>query len=276
MLKIDSHQHFWKFDPVRDTWINDDMKIIRRDFMPEDLAPILKANGFDGCITVQSDQSEAENEFQLNNAKNNDFVKGVVGWVDLQANDVEDRLAYYSQFEKFKGVRHVLQGEPQRDFMLRPAFLKGISLLKKFNFTYDILIFPDQLTYSETFVKQFPDQPFVIDHLAKPYIKNRDIEGWERDIKAVAKYENMCCKLSGMVTEADWKNWQPGDFKPYLDVAVEAFGTERLMFGSDWPVCEVAATYAQVVDIIDDYFSAFTADEKQLVFGGNAVRFYNI
>jgi L-fuconolactonase len=275
-VKIDSHQHFWQFDPVRDSWINDDMRVIQRDLMPEDLAPVLKSNGFDGCITVQSDQSEAENEFQLSNAQSHVFIKGVVGWVDLQADNVEERLAHYSRFEKFKGVRHVLQGEKQRDFMLRPAFLRGISLLKKYNLTYDILIFPDQLAYTKTFVKQFPDQPFVINHLAKPYIKNKDIEGWKKDIKAVAKFDNVYCKLSGMVTEADWKQWQPEDFKPYLDVAVNAFGPNRLMFGSDWPVCKVAATYEKVVRIIDDYFLAFSEHEWQSVFGGNAVRFYGV
>jgi len=250
------------------------MRVIQRDFMPADLSPVLKANGFDGCITVQSDQSETENEFQLGNAQNNDFVKGVIGWVDLQADNVEERLAYYSQFEKFKGIRHVLQGEKQRDFMLRPAFLRGISLLRIYNFTYDILIFPDQLAYTETFVKQFPDQPFVIDHLAKPSIKNKDVKGWKKDIKAVAKYENVYCKLSGMVTEADWKHWQPEDFKPYLDIAVDAFGPNRIMFGSDWPVCKVAATYEQVVKIIDDYFMGYSEDEKEAIFGGNAGRFY--
>ena len=276
MLKIDSHQHFWKFDPVRDSWINDDMKIIQRNFMPADLEPVLKANGFDGCITVQSDQSETENEFQLANASNHDFIKGFVGWIDLQAENVDERLEYYSWFEKFKGLRHVLQGEAQRDFMLRPAFLRGINLLKKYNFTYDILIFPDQLGFTETFVYHFPDQPFVIDHLAKPYIKNKDIKGWKKDIKAVSKFENVFCKISGMVTEADWKNWQMDDFKPYIDVAVEEFGTNRLMFGSDWPVCKVAATYEQVIGIIADYFSGFTKNEQNLIFGGNALRFYNI
>lgn len=276
MLKIDSHQHFWKFDPVRDSWINEDMKIIQRDFLPEDLEPVLKASGFDGCITVQSDQSEIENEFQLNNAEGNDFIKGVVGWVDLQSAQVDERLAYYSQFEKFKGVRHVLQGEPQRDFMLRGSFLNGIAALKRYNLTYDILIFPDQLGYAADFVSRFPDQPFVVDHIAKPDIKNKDIAGWKKDITEVSKFQNVFCKLSGMVTEADWKNWKQDDFNPYLDVVVEAFGTDRLMFGSDWPVCKVAADYEQVVSMIRAYFEPFTKNEQEMVFGGNALKFYNI
>jgi L-fuconolactonase len=276
MLKIDSHQHFWKYDPITYEWINDEMSVIRHDFLPEDLEPVLKANGFDGCITVQSDQSEAENEFQLGNAEKHAFIKGVVGWVDLQSPQVEERLAYYSQFKKLKGFRHVLQGEPQRDFMLRPAFLNGIGLLKKYSYTYDILIFPDQLKYTADFVSRFPDQPFVIDHIAKPDIKNKTIEDWAKDIKAVAKFENVYCKVSGMVTEADWKGWKPEDFTPYLDVIVETFGVNRLMFGSDWPVCKVAAEYEQMLDIVKSYFSKFSDAEQADFFGGNAGKFYNI
>jgi L-fuconolactonase len=241
MKKIDSHQHFWKYDPVKYDWINDEMWVIRKDFLPEDLAPVLKASGFDGCITVQAEQLEAENQFQLANAQKHSFIKGVVGWVDLQSVQIEELLAYYQQFEKLKGFRHILQGEPQRDFMLRPAFLNGISLLKKYGYTYDILISHDQLKYTADFVARFPDQPFVIDHIAKPNIKQQQIKDWANDIRVVAKFENVHCKVSGMVTEADWKAWKPADFHPYLDVIVEAFGINRIMFGSDWPVCKIAA-----------------------------------
>jgi L-fuconolactonase len=276
MLKIDSHQHFWQYDPVKYDWIDDSMSVIRKDFLPRDLEPVLKANGFDGCITVQSDQSEEENEFQLTNAEKNSFVKGVVGWVDLQSANIENRLAWYQQFKKMKGFRHVLQGEPQRDLMLQLAFLHGISLLKKYNYTYDILIFPDQLKYIPTFVAQFPDQLFVIDHIAKPNIKKGEITEWEKDIKAAAKFDNVYCKVSGMVTEADWQNWKPADFHDYLNVITESFGTNRIMFGSDWPVCKVAADYEQVVSIVADYFSAFSQTEQQGIFGGNAARFYSL
>jgi L-fuconolactonase len=276
MLKIDSHQHFWKFDPVRDSWIDDQMIAIRRDFLPAELESILTGNGFDGCITVQSDQSEKENEFQLANAKQHDFIKGIVGWVDLQSEQIEERLAYYKQFEKMKGFRHVLQGEVQRDFMLRPEFLNGISLLRKYGFTYDILIFPDQLKYTADFVSRFPNQPFVIDHLAKPGIKNHQINEWEKDIRALAKFENVFCKVSGMVTEADWKAWKPEDFHPYLDVLVDAFGVDRLMYGSDWPVCNLAGIYERVVGLVKDYFSTFADAEQQKLFGGNAAKFYTI
>ncbi|WP_179413500.1 amidohydrolase family protein [Mucilaginibacter sp. E4BP6] len=276
MLRIDSHQHFWKYDPVRYDWIDDNMSVIQKDFLPEDLAPILKANGFDGCITVQSHQSEQENEFQLANADEHDFIKGVVGWVDLQSPKIEERLAYYQQFEKLKGFRHVLQGESQRDFMLRPDFLKGISMLKKYSYTYDILILPDQLKYTTEFVSQFPDQRFVIDHIAKPNIEQKELKDWEKDIKVVAAFENVHCKVSGLVTEADWRNWQPADFNNYLEVVTNSFGTKRLMYGSDWPVCKVAAGYGQVVNIVKDYFSAFSQTEQHAFFGGNAIEFYNI
>jgi L-fuconolactonase len=276
MLKIDSHQHFWKYDPVRDSWIDESMSVIQKDFFPEDLEPILKANGIDGCVIVQSDQSEAENHFQIANADNHDFVKGVVGWVNLSAANIEERLQYFSQFKKLKGFRHVLQGEPQRDFMLNPEFLNGISLLNKYNFTYDILVFPDQLKFVKQFVEKFPEHRFVIDHIAKPYIKDNIIEGWQEDMRAIAEYKNVYCKISGMVTEAKWNSWGKADFYPYMDVVVNAFGTDRVMFGSDWPVCLVAAKYSEVLDIVKDYFSEFSNAERDKVFGGNAIEFYNL
>ena len=275
-MKIDAHQHFWKFDPVRDSWINDEMKIIQRDFSPEDLEPLLKQNGFDGCVTVQSDQSYDENRFQLQNAEGNDFIKGIVGWVDLMSPHVGKEFEYLSQFEKMKGFRHVLQGEKQRDLMLQPAFVNGISLLQQYNFVYDILIFQDQLQYIPQFVSAFPSQLFVIDHMAKPDIKNGEIDEWKKGIQKVAQFENVFCKISGIVTEADWKNYKNEDFKPYLDVIVDSFGTNRILFGSDWPVCLVAASYQKVLDIVEDYFSSFSKDETEKIFGLNAVDFYNL
>lgn len=250
MKRIDAHNHFWKFDPVRDSWINNDMKAIQSDFLPADLQVELTANGFAGCVVVQSDQSEEENEFQLKNAEAFGFIKGIVGWVDLQADNIDERLKYYSQFKKMKGFRHVLQGEAQRDLMLKPAFIKGIGYLKHYEFSYDILIFPDQLQFIPTFVSQFPDQLFVIDHLAKPNIKGADL--------------------------ANWKKWKTEDFTPYIDVIVEVFGTSRIMFGSDWPVCKVAASYTEVVGIVKDYFSGFSKHEQEKVFALNAMRFYKL
>jgi L-fuconolactonase len=276
MMKIDAHQHFWQFDPVRDSWITDDMKIIQRDFLPADLKPVLERNGIDGCISVQAAQSEEENAFLMAHAETHDFVKGVVGWVDLQAADLEERLEHYRSFKKMKGFRHVLQGEAQRDFMLRPAFKKGISLLQRFGFTYDILIYPDQLPFVRTFVAAFPEQKFIIDHIAKPHVREKKIEEWKEYMQALAQFEQVYCKISGMVTEAHWKQWTKADFTPYLDVVVEAFGTDRVVFGSDWPVCLVAAPYEAVLQVATDYFFTFSQNEQENFFGGNARRFYNL
>ena len=276
MPRIDAHQHFRQFDPVRDSWITDDMSVLQQDFLPADLHPILQVNDFDGCVVVQSDQSENENEFQLLNAEAFDFIRGIVGWVDLQAKDIEDRLAYYHSFKKMKGFRHVLQGEADRALMLKPAFRNGISKLKKFHFTYDLLIYPDQLGYASELVQQFPDQKFVLDHMAKPNIKSGEITDWENDIRHLAQFENLSCKISGLVTEADWAHWRLEDFAPYLDVVLQAFGTKRVMFGSDWPVCQLAASYEQVLEIVTAYFGGFTDHERGLFFGINATKFYHL
>ncbi len=275
-MRVDAHQHFWKFDPVRDSWITSDMSAVQRDFMPQDLEPLLAQNGFDGCVAVQASQSEAETDFLIALAAQHFFIKGVVGWVDLQADGIAERLDYFSQHKIIKGFRHVLQGEPQRDLMLSPKFINGIAALQRHGFTYDILIFPDQLIYAKNLVAQFPEQKFVIDHLAKPSIRKKEIKEWTLDMEAIAKHPNVYCKLSGMVTEADWKAWTVADFNPYLDVVTEAFGTHRLMFGSDWPVCLVAASYKQVVAIVEDYFASFSTDEQAEIFGGNAVGFYGL
>ncbi len=276
MLKIDSHQHFWKYDPIKTSWITEEMAVLKRDYLPPELGLILKANGFDGCVVVQSDQSEQENDFQRFNAEKYDFVKGIVGWVDLLSNDVEERLKYYSQFKKLKGFRHVLQDESQRDFMLRPDFLNGISLLSKYHFTYDILINSDQLGFAKELVARFPEQKFVIDHIAKPSIKNKSISKWRDEMTAISKYKNVFCKISGMVTETRWKLWSTDEFDPYIDIVVEAFGIDRVMFGSDWPVCTLSASYEEVYGIVNSYFSRYNDEEQQKVFGRNAIEFYSL
>jgi L-fuconolactonase len=276
MTKIDSHQHFWKLDPVRDSWIDDSMLAIRRDFMPGDLEPILAKFEIDGCVAVQADQSEIETECLLNLAGENDFIKGVVGWVDLRDHDVGKRLEYFSQFKKLKGFRHVLQGETDRALMLNPQFAKGISALKVYDFTYDILIFPDQLGYTHQFVKTFGGHRFVVDHIAKPDIKNKNIDRWANGMRAIARHENVWCKVSGMITEADWQNWVLSDFEPYLDVVFEAFGPKRVMFGSDWPVCNVAGGYQQMLSVVKNYTSKLSEDEQARFWGLNAIEFYKL
>ncbi len=276
MRRIDAHQHFWKFDPVRDSWINDDMKVIQKDFFPEDLQPLLTANNFDGCVAVQASQSEDETDFLIKLSDENSFIKGVVGWIDLMAEDIEQRLEYYKTFSIVKGFRHILQGEQDRKFMLQTKFIRGISALQKNDYTYDILVYTDQLKYIKDFVVALPDQKFVVDHLAKPGIKHQILNEWKSDICAIAKYKNVYCKISGMVTEANWKAWTQKDFEPYLDVVTEAFGIDRIMFGSDWPVCLVAASYDEVVNIVTNYFSSFSVAEQDKVFGANAIQFYNL
>ena len=275
-MRIDAHQHFWKFDPVRDGWITDDMSVLRRDFLPGDLQPLLQQNNFDGCVAVQADQSEEETCFLVDLAKDNAFIKGVVGWVDLQADDIEERLKYFRQHEVVKGFRHILQGEKQRDLMLYAGFKKGIALLEQFNFTYDILIFPDQLKFANQLVRSFPRQKFIIDHLAKPYVKTKQIVEWKKEIVQISQYENLYCKISGLITEADWHSWKEKDLIPYLDVVVEAFGSNRILFGSDWPVSLLAGSYEKIVRLVSDYFASFSKAEQDQFFGKNAIQFYNI
>lgn len=276
MLRIDAHQHFWQFEATRDAWITAEMAVIRRDFLPADLAPLLRQHRFDGCVVVQSDQSAAENEFQLAQAAAHDFIRGVVGWVDLRAPDVTGQLAYYRQFAKLKGFRHLLQGEADRALMLTPAFRRGIAALAAHNFTYDLLILPDQLPYAAQLAGAFPQQPFVLNHLAKPPIRDGYLTTWATALRALAAHPNVCCKVSGLVTEADWQHWQPTDFGPYLDTVFEAFGPARVLFGSDWPVCEVAGGYTRAVGLVADYVATLSAAEQALFWGGNTVRFYTL
>lgn len=271
---IDAHQHFWEFSPVRDAWITEEMRVIRRDFGPEDLRGVLEANGVSGCVAVQADPSEAETAFLVDIARRHPFVKGVVGWVDLCAPDVASRLAYYRETApEIKGFRHIVQAEPDA-FMDGAAFSEGISQLAAYGYPYDILIYPRQLPAALRLAARFPDQPFVIDHLAKPDIRSGGLEPWRRDIRRIAAYPRVHCKVSGMVTEADWDRWTPGDLKPYLDVVFEAFGPRRLLFGSDWPVCLVASDYARVKGVLDEYLQACTPAERRAVMGGNAAAFY--
>jgi L-fuconolactonase len=275
-MRIDSHQHFWKYHPVKDAWITDDMKVIQRDFLPPDLLPLLQQNNVDGCVAVQADQSETETDFLLQLAKENDWIKGVVGWTDLRAPNLEEKLQHYAQYNKIKGFRHIVQAEPEDDFLLGAEFCNGIALLSKYHFTYDILVFPRQLKHVAAFVQQFPDQPFVIDHLAKPDFKKADFAEWEKAMRAAAAYPNVSCKVSGMVTEANWSSWMNEDFTYCLDVVVEAFGINRLMFGSDWPVCLVAASYQETCNIIHRYFMQFSIAEQEKLWGKNAVDFYHL
>lgn len=275
-MRIDAHQHFWKFVPARDAWITSDMSILRRDFMPADLAPLLAASNMGGCVLVQSEQSAAGNDFMLQLAAANHFIKGIVAWVDLRSDNLRDDLEHYREMPVIKGFRHILQGEKNRTLMLEPSFMRGIKMLGSYNYTYDILIFKDQLKYVPEFVKNFPGQLFVIDHLAKPDIRSQEIAVWEKEMRVLSSFENVYCKISGMFAEADWNRWKPSDFPKYLDVVLETFGASRLMYGSDWPVCLLAASYSKQLEIVEHYFSALTANEKNGIFGNNAKAFYGL
>ena len=273
---IDTHQHFWKYEPVKHGWIDDSMSVIRQDFMPVDLKKVYDEHAVDGCVAVQADQTLEETNFLLWLSGKYEFIKGVVGWVDLRDDKIDKVLEEYSQHEKVKGFRHIVQGETDHNFLLRSNFLRGISYLEKYNFVYDILIFPHQLGAALEFVKRFPHQKFVIDHMAKPYIKDGYFDGWAALMKEIAIQENVYCKLSGMITEADYNSWTSEQIIPYMDLVLSAFGSNRIMFGSDWPVCLVAGGYAEVKHLVTDFISKLSLIEQTQIMGTNAIQFYNL
>ena len=273
---LDAHQHFWKYNKEKHSWINDEMSVIRRDFLPEDLKPVYKQNGIEGCIAVQADQSLNENEFLLNLAQKNTFINGVIGWVDFQDTEIEKYLEKYDDTSLMKGYRHVVQGETDSMFLLRQSFLNGIKQLEKRELVYEILVFPHQLPSVLEFVKLFPKQQFVIDHIAKPYIKSGYIDAWALMMQAIAKYENVSCKISGIITEADYKKWNIQDLIPYMNIVLEAFGTKRIMYGSDWPVCLVAGNYTQVLNVAKKFSEQLSKEEQNDFFYHNAQKIYQL
>ncbi len=275
-MVIDSHQHFWIYEAEKHAWIDDDMKVIRKNFLPEDLKTIYQENGIGGCVAVQADQTLAETDFLLDLAQKNDFIKGIVGWVDLRASNIETVLEKYSHFQKLKGFRHVVQGEADHNFMLRPDFLNGIAALEKYNFTYDILIFPHQLGAALELVKRFPKQKLIIDHIAKPYIKDGFYDGWATLMKAISEYPNVYCKLSGMTTEADYNNWTAEQIEPYMQLVLDAFGANRILFGSDWPVCLVAGNYTKTKELVTNFIAKLSTKDQAAIMGANAMQFYNL
>jgi len=272
---IDAHVHFWKYNAIKDAWITDEMALLQRDFFPQDLKPVLQENGVTGIVAVQADQSQKETEFLSQLANKNPFIKGIVGWVDLQNKNVEDRLLYWSDYPVIKGLRHLVQAEAD-GFLKKEAFLNGIKLLKNFDFTYDILIYPNQLKEAIQFVNKFPNQKFILDHCAKPCIRDQKINEWEIEIKEIAQNENVYCKVSGLVTEAKWNEWKTEDLHSYLDVVFEFFGTDKILFGSDWPVMLLSSTYSKWKKLIEEYMLQFSDEEKQKVFDTNAIKFYNL
>lgn len=273
-MRIDSHQHFWVYDRQRDGWITENMKVIQHNFLATHLEPILIEHNINGCVAVQAHQAELETQFLVTQANQSPFVKGVVGWVDLRAPQLEARLEYFKSVPIVKGFRHIVQAEPA-GFMLQSDFINGIKLLNKHTFTYDILIREPQLEEALAFIKQVSDQKLVIDHIAKP-IMGIDLAYWKKYIRLIARHEHVYCKISGLVTEAEWTTWKPADFIPYLDIVFETFGCNRVMYGSDWPVCLLAAQYSQQLQLVEQYIQSFTNTEKHTIMGENAIRFYNL
>jgi len=275
-MKIDSHQHFWSYNSNEYGWISNDMEILQKDYLPDHLKTELSSTGFDGSVAVQARQSLAETQWLLNLADQHSFIKGVIGWVDLCSPDVEEHLIQFSGNPKLVGIRHVIHDEQDENFMLRKSFMRGIAYLKKFGLTYDILVFPRHLSNTIQLVSQFPEQVFILDHIAKPSIKDKKISPWKEHIEKLARFRNVYCKLSGMVTEANVKNWQQEELIPYLNIVFDAFGTNRLLIGSDWPVCRLAGSYKQIMQVVLDYIISFPEQDKKNILGENAIKAYDL
>lgn len=275
-MRIDSHQHFWRYSVSEYAWINDQMAILRRDHLPAEFKALLKEVGFQGSIAVQARQTVEETEWLLRLAEENRFIVGVVGWVDMRSTQLRETLARLCQSPTLVGIRHVVHDEPDPLFLLRPEFLAGISLLREFGLTYDLLLFPQHLPAATVLADLFPEQRFVLDHIAKPGIGRGDTEPWTSDVRSLARRPNVYCKASGLVTEARWTDWRPDDFRIYLDVILEAFGPTRVMIGSDWPVCTVSAGYAATMGLVMDYLGSLPSAVRERVLGGNCARFYGI
>jgi L-fuconolactonase len=275
-LMIDAHQHFWKYDALAYSWISDQLAPLKKDFLPDELHPYLKREKISGAISVQARQSEIENEYLLDIAKENPYIKGVVGWIDLRSDLVDERLSFYRNFPLMKGFRHVVQDEKDPEFMVHPSFLRGMQRLIDYGFCYDILVYAKQLPQVISFLNYFPDTPFIIDHLAKPDIKHGGFTSWQADMRKIAEFPKVYVKVSGMITEADWKNWEKEDFYPYLDELVLSFGVERLCYGSDWPVCNLAGDYYGQLGVIKSYFRDFRSSDINKIMGLNAQHFYRL
>ncbi len=275
-MKIDTHQHFWMYSPQQYPWIAPHMEALQRNFLPPDLEPLLAREGIDGTVAIQARQTLEESRWLLELADHFPFIRGVVGWVDLCDPGVEAQLETLVRHPKFRGVRHIVHDEPDDQFMMRPDFRRGIGLLQSYGLTYDLLLFPRHLPIAKRLVEEFPYQPFVLDHIAKPPIGEHRLEPWLSGLKNLAASPNVWCKVSGMVTEADWAHWRPSDFEPYLDTVFNAFGTSRIMMGSDWPVCTLAASYSEVVEIAKNYTQRLSSDEQAGVWFQNAQQFYHL
>jgi L-fuconolactonase len=273
---IDAHQHFWQYNPLQQSWINEEMSLIKRDFFPDELKEIYAANQVEGCVAVQADQSIQETSFLLELASQYSFIKGIVGWIDPASKNFRAEIETFTKNPALKGFRNIIQGEPDEIYFTNKAFNEGFSYLQNFHFTYDVLIYHDQLPAAIKFTERYPDQKFILDHCAKPDIRGQSIKNWKRDIRIISGNPNMYCKLSGLVTEGDWKNWTYQEISPYLEIVAEYFGTGRICFGSDWPVCLLAGKYEMILDIIKKFTLQVNEKEREKTFSGNAIYFYQL
>jgi L-fucono-1,5-lactonase len=278
VMRIDAHQHFWRYRADEYGWIDDSMAVLRRDVLPVESRREMAASRFDACVAVQTRQTLEETRWLLSLADAHESIAGVVGWVDLQAGAgrLREQLEPFAAHPKFVGVRHIVQSEADDRFLLRPQVLEGLAVLAERDLPFDLLLYRRHLAVATECVARLPAHRFVLDHLAKPDIRGGEIDAWERDIRALAAHPNVCAKLSGLITEADWRGWTPAQIRPYLDVAFDAFGWQRLIVGSDWPVCLVAGSYSRTMDLVVDYLASRPAHEQDAILGGNAQRFWGL
>ena len=275
-MRIDAHQHFWKYAPTTHGWINDEMAVIRRDFLPNDLEPILSKHSIDGTVAVQADESIHETEFLLSLSEKHAFIKAVIGWIDLRSPQIHDQLAYFKKFRKLVGFRCIMQGQPDEAYLNNEIFIKNVVLLKDFDYTYDLLVYHHQLPSLLKFIEKIPENRLILDHIGKPDIKAKNYSKWKENIFELAQHPGIYCKLSGMITEANYSTWKYDDIVPYMDAVGEAFGAERICFGSDWPVCLVAGNYDKMIGVVEKWASQLNEKDYNQLFGLNTSRFYNI
>jgi len=275
-MRIDAHQHFWKYAPTTHGWINDEMAVIRKDFLPNDLEPILSKHNIDGTVAVQADESIHETEFLLSLSEKHAFIKAVIGWIDLRSPQIHDQLAYFKKFRKLVGFRCIMQGQPDEAYLNNEIFIKNVALLKDFDYTYDLLVYHHQLPSLLKFIEKIPENRLILDHIGKPDIKAKNYSKWKENIFELAQHPGIYCKLSGMITEANYSTWKYDDIVPYMDAVGEAFGAERICFGSDWPVCLVAGNYDKMIGVVEKWASQLNEKDYNQLFGLNTSRFYNI
>lgn len=278
-MKIDAHQHFWDLSkPEFDySWTDTDTnRPLNKSYLPETLKPHLEKCGVDKCVFVQTQHNLKENDWAIGLAEENNWIAGIVGWVDLASEDCEAQLCRFKDHPKFVGIRHVTQDEPNDDFIIQSEVVRGLKALEKHGVPFDLLFYVKHLRHAKTLAKMLPNLPMVINHLAKPNIKARQLDAWKKDLKAASKFPNIYCKLSGLITEADWQNWKPENLKPYVEVALESFGPARCMYGSDWPVCKLAGSYTQVHDTLAELIEGLTDNEQASIWSGTAIKFYGL